>query len=326
VNLDHEFSKENQISGRFFTSLATTNEPFNPFAATVPGFGTNDRQRNDMFVLADTHAFNPNWVNVALFGFMRFNGLMNGISPITPAAVGTQAPAGLPTIPGIAVQGLFTIGPGYSVSSSSNTNTIVWQDTLSLTRGKHSLRMGGEAKRHQLDVATDSGTGYFSFLSFPDFLLGESAAQNGSGQSNIFLSAAASGLFRKDERYTDLAGFLQDDIRLTARLTLNAGLRYEYFGPPNEIHGRLSNFDPTVAAHVVPRRFRLPRRGWNAEFFVRTPARRPRSNSLPGEGATPGKIPATWWLQRARGRSARWLPTGGPGGCVPLKDHALLPR
>jgi hypothetical protein len=82
-------------------------------------------------------------------------------------------------------------------------------------------------------------------------LLGESAAQNGSGQSNIFLSVGASGLFRKDERYTDLAGFLQDDIRVTPRLTVNAGLRYEYFGPPDEIHGRLSNFDPAIAASQV---------------------------------------------------------------------------
>ena len=66
------------------------------------------------------------------------------------------------------------------------------------------------------------------------------------------IAGLAAGLFRKDERYTDFAGFLQDDIRATQRLTLNAGLRYEYFGPPNEIHGRLSNFDPAVATGPVP--------------------------------------------------------------------------
>jgi len=82
--------------------------------------------------------------------------------------------------------------------------------------------------------------------------LGESAAQNGSSQSNVFYSAGGSGIFRKDERYTDYAGFIQDDFKVTARLTVNAGLRYEFFGPPTEIHGRLSDFDPTIATSQVP--------------------------------------------------------------------------
>lgn len=85
-------------------------------------------------------------------------------------------------------------------------------------------------------------------------MLGQSAAQNGSpiGVSNVTDSMGSSGLFRKDERYTDLAAFLQDDIRLTQRLTVNAGLRYEIFGPPSEIHGLLPSFDPSIAAAQVP--------------------------------------------------------------------------
>ena len=51
---------------------------------------------------------------------------------------------------------------------------------------------------------------------------------------------------------TDWAGFIQDDIKVTPRLTMNAGLRYEYFGPASEINGRLPNFDPSIAAHQVP--------------------------------------------------------------------------
>jgi hypothetical protein len=253
VNLDHNFSEQNQLSGRFFTSLGTTNEPFTPFAATVPGFGTDQTERNDMFVLSDTHVFNPNLVNVARFGYMRFNGFQTGVNPITAAEVGMTTSLGLPEIPGIDVQGLFNIGPSGEPIYYQNTNTFVWQDSVSLTRGFHSLRMGFEAKRHQVDVNVPYVTAGFLFLlSFPDFLLGESGTQNGSGQSNIFLSSAASGLFPKDTRYTDLAGFIQDDIKVTPRLTVNAGLRYEFFGPPTEIHGRLSNFNPAIATSQVP--------------------------------------------------------------------------
>jgi hypothetical protein len=256
VNLDHNLSERDQLSGRFFSSLATTNEPFTPFAASVPGFPTNERERNDMFVLSDTHVFNPRLINVARFGFMRFNGLLSGTSPITGAAVGMTTPSGLPEIPGILVlgpQGSFDIGPAGQPFYFQNTNTFVWQDTVSLTRGKHNLRFGGEVKRHEVDVNVPFTTaGFMLFLSFPDFLLGESGAQNTSGQSNIFQSVGASGLFPKDGRYTDYAGFLQDDIKVTSRLTVNAGLRYEFFGPPSEIQGRLSNFDPSTAIAQVP--------------------------------------------------------------------------
>jgi hypothetical protein len=248
ANLDHYISERNQLAGRFFHSGETTSEPFTPFAATVPGWGTVQPEHNDMFVLSDTHTFNSRLTNVARFGYMRFNGKQSGVDPIKASDVGMGTPSGLPEIPGISVQNLFTIGPSGQPFYFQNTNTFVWQDTASLIRGRHSVRIGGEAKRHQLVLNVPFTTaGFVLFQSFPDFLLGESAAQNGSGQSNIFESVGASGIFRKDQRYTDVAGFVQDDFRVTSRLTINAGLRYEYFGPPTEIHGHLSNFDPTLA-------------------------------------------------------------------------------
>ena len=252
INVDHKFSERNQLASRFFYSRTPTTEPFNQFAATVPGFGATINERNDMFVLSDTHVFTPKLINVARFGFMRFDGAQNAVNPITGADIGMQTQPGQPGIPGISVLGLFTIGPPYQTSYFENTNTFVWQDTVSLTRGRHNLRMGGEAKRHQLVPVPSSPAGFLQFLSFPDFLLGESGAQNGSGQSNIFYTSGGSGIFRKDERYTDYAGFIQDDFKATPHLTVNAGLRYEFFGPPSEINGRLSNFDPAVAVSQVP--------------------------------------------------------------------------
>jgi Carboxypeptidase regulatory-like domain/TonB-dependent Receptor Plug Domain/TonB dependent receptor len=252
VNLDHKISDKNQLSGRFFYSRAPTEVPFNSFAATVPGFGGEQTERNDMFVLSDTHVFTPNLINVARFGFMRFDGAESSLDPINGSNIGMQTPADAPGIPGVQVTGLFTIGPPFQLSYFENTNTFVWQDTVSLSRGKHSFRVGGEAKRHQLDDAPSPPAGDLIFLSFPDFLLGQSGLQNGSGQSNIFYSSGGAGLYRKDERYTDFAAFVQDDFKATSRLTLNLGLRYEIFGPPTEINGRLSNFDPTIASAQVP--------------------------------------------------------------------------
>jgi hypothetical protein len=253
LNIDHNLRSQDQLAGRFFYSRAPTQEPFSPFASNVPGWGTNELDQNLMFVLSETHSFSSNLINVARAGFMRFHGSLTSQEPITGSSVGIQTPSGLPVIPGIQVNGLFTIGPSGEATYLQNTNTFVWQDTVSLTSGKHNIRLGGEAKRHQLDVDVPFvNVGFLFIQSFPDFLLGQSASQNGSGFSNILQSVAASGIFRKDERYTDFAGFVQDDFRATPWLTLNAGLRYEYFGPPVEINGRLSNFDPSIATLQVP--------------------------------------------------------------------------
>jgi hypothetical protein len=253
VNLDHRLSGSNQLSGKFFYSRAPQHLPFSPFGNSVPGWGLEATERNDMFVLSDTHVFTPNLINVARFGYMRFDGLSRGDEPISAAAVGMATPSGFPEIPGIAVNNSFTIGPAGEPFYFENTNTFVWQDTVSLTRGKHNFRIGGEVSHDQLEVNVPFvADGFLFFLSFPDFLLGESGTQNGSGMSNIFSSTGAAGNFRKDERYTDFTGFVQDDIRATTRLTLNVGLRYEYFGAPSEINGNLPNFNPTTALHQVP--------------------------------------------------------------------------
>ena len=252
ANVDHQLTSANQLSGRFFYSSQNETLPFNQFAATVPGFGGGQTDRNDMLVLSDTQVFSPNVINVARFGFMRFDGTLSTVNPINGSDVGLTTPPGIPILPGVQVEGLFTLGPPFQPGYFENTNNFIWQDTVSIVHGRNTFRFGAEVKRTQLEVVPSQQAGDLIFLSFPDFLLGQSGTQNGSGQSNIFYSSVGSGNFRKDERYTDFAGFFQDDIQVSPRLTINAGLRYEYFGPPTEINGFLSNFDPTIATSQVP--------------------------------------------------------------------------
>jgi hypothetical protein len=259
ANIDHAVTSRNELSERFFYSRAPTVEAFSPNAANVPGWGTNELDQNAMVVVADTHVVNSNMINVARAGYMRFDGISAVANPILASDIGTESPTGTSgagiAAPGLTVNGLFTIGDAGTPSQTQRTNSFIAQDMVSLTRQRHSIRAGGEVKRHQVMVdAPYSASGLLDINTFSDFLLGESAAQNGSpnDESNLSYSDGSSGLFRKDERYTDFAGFVQDDIRLTPRLTVNAGLRYEIFSPPSEIHGRLVTFDPTLAAMSAP--------------------------------------------------------------------------
>jgi hypothetical protein len=81
------------------------------------------------------------------------------------------------------------------------------------------------------------------FLSWPDFLLGMSGAQNGTGIfSNIIASIDGPGLFDRDFRVWDGNAYAQDDFKVTRRLTLNLGFRYERLGSLADADGRNSNF------------------------------------------------------------------------------------
>lgn len=258
-NLDHSLSTRNVLAGRFFYSRDLTHSPFSPNGANVPGWGSDTRDRITMFVLSDTHTFTPHLLNVARFGFMRFDGLLSVESPVTTASVGMDSPTGVvaPTAsaPGLTIDGLFTIGDAGTPRQWQVTNSFVYQDTISYTHGRNNWRFGAEYKRHQVALdAPFTFDGLLDVASFPDFLVGLSAAQNGSpiGASNVTQSYAGSGISRKDTRFNDTALFVQDDLKLTPRLTINAGLRYEIFGAPWEIHGLLPNFDPAIAAGNVP--------------------------------------------------------------------------
>ncbi len=258
-NFDHMFSAKNSASARVFYSRAPTVEPFSPNAANVPGWGTNEVDKNVMVVVSDTHVVNERLINVARLGYMRFDGVSAVASPIMASDLGTQSPTGLSgagvPAPGITVDGLFTIGDAGTPSQTQRTNSYIAQDMVSLTRGRHFIRMGAEVKQHQIMVNSPfASSGLLDIRTFGDFLLGMNAQDNGSpnGVSNVTSSGGSSGLFRKDERYTDFAVFAQDDVKLTPRLTVNAGLRYEIFGPPSEIHGRLVSFDPTIASLSAP--------------------------------------------------------------------------
>jgi hypothetical protein len=257
ANLDETVSPRDQMLARFFYSNAPTVQPF--ASANVPGWEGNELDKNAMLVLGYTRVLSPSMVNLARFGYTRFDGYSSIESPFSAADIGTQSPQGVSTagttMPGITVSGLFTVGNGGTPFQASATNSFVWQDTVSMTHGRNSLRAGVEAKHHQVSVDPPYLiSGFMETLTFNDFLIGQSAAQNGSpnGLSNIEISGANSGNFRKDERYNDFAAFVQDDIRLSSRLAVFAGLRYEVFGAPTEKNGRLATFDPSIASLTAP--------------------------------------------------------------------------
>ncbi len=150
INVDHSLNQRNTLAGRFFYARGSTDEPFSPNAANVPGWGTDELNRNTMFVLSDTHVLSASTVNIARFGYMRFDGFSTVQNPLTAASIGEGTPTGTTTnAPGLTVGG-FTIGDAGTPSAWQVTNSFIWQDTVARTLRKQNLRFGIEFKRHQV--------------------------------------------------------------------------------------------------------------------------------------------------------------------------------
>jgi outer membrane receptor protein involved in Fe transport len=119
-------------------------------------------------------------------------------------------------------------------------SAFLFNDSVSHIRGRHTFKYGGELRYGQEQSAGDPWQGQFVFngqytgVPFADFLLG--------GPSSLTVANGPSKIDMRDWNYNF---FVQDDWKITRRLTLNSGIRYEYNRPLTEtLLGELLNFYP----------------------------------------------------------------------------------
>jgi hypothetical protein len=140
-------------------------------------------------------------------------------------------------VPQITATG-FTAGWGDFFNSATKIRTYEFRDVLTLDRGRHALRMGGEIRRlfKGLSIATpDAGT--YTFTSIASFIADQPFRQTLTVNPNTGERTNFPRYFTQFET----AFFFQDDWKVTSKLNLNLGLRHDYFGDISEREGRLSS-------------------------------------------------------------------------------------
>ncbi len=266
---DYLQSDKSKFSVRFFLandSQDVTLPATNLGGPTAPGFPatTDTGFRNITF--SHNYVFGPNVFNEIDFGFHITHVNLAQREAFKFSDVGINTPAFDNAIPQIVISGALTLG-GNGQGLLLDQGAYTLHDSLSYTMGRHSLRFGGGFSRYQNDLTDFHYLAGLYFLSFPDFLLGLNGVQNGTGLSNIFLSVDLPGLFDRRWRILDGDAFVQDDFKVTPRLTLNLGFRYERLGDQGDELGRNSAFnfglaDPnppaagTLAGFVVPSNYK----------------------------------------------------------------------
>jgi hypothetical protein len=260
--LDVQLSALNRLSGAFFFSNFPGFDPFpDPSSLTSPfTLKRNDRART--LSLSDIHTFGSNITNEARFGIFQLNNtrqLDDSFEALTNASIGLDNPAVLfdkrPATERLAhfvFRGpRISFGGPNDVYNTREQQSLSFADTLSYFRGRHSLRLGVEVKRHRYntDLPEEQQVEFEKFASFDQLLRG--LAQEADTQL---------GITQKSFRMFDASWFAADDWKVSQKLTLNLGMRWDWFGWPVEKNGLIGNIDFSsladlenpVSAFVVP--------------------------------------------------------------------------
>ena len=260
LRIDHDFSDANHLYGVYHASASKI--AVTPVVVPYTGLGLSKTDRlNHTVSLSFTHVFTQNLVNEARGGFNKqglfthsnttLQGFLEsiGFSPADIAAYGAVVgPSQLTTFGHPAV----SFGSGFTPFSNGGRNTnrpldqnlATFGDTFTWALGRHNVKMGADFVRNQ---AVD---GFALNRGSPR----GSLAYSGAGPTSLtkFLVGQAPdrttfiGLPRPpmDVHNWETGYFVQDDFRVNSRLTLNLGMRYEFFTAFTEKNDLLANFDP----------------------------------------------------------------------------------
>lgn len=258
LHFDHIFSPRDMVSFVYVINDLRDAYPFliNKGASTggdVPvGSGFSDAIRSQIGSFTWTHTFSGGKLNEFRFAANRFSTLQAVPQDTTSPAdlgftnVSPDDPKG--TAPPVIFTNSFNLGPSPQGPTTLHRSTFEFGDNFTWTRGKHEWKFGGDITRIRQNYQFDFfNNGSFDFT-FGDFTGNELADFVGGFWDNYFqFSSATYGI-----RTTGYGVYGQDTWKVLPRLTLNLGLRYEYYTPQSDVHNNILGFFPGTQSTVFP--------------------------------------------------------------------------
>ncbi len=252
AKIDHNFDQNNILTGRYFFGDSTQAFPLALTASggQLPGFDTLTPTRVQLVSISYVHVFSPTKVNDVRYGWNRFaEGFFPQDRAFDPSTIGlcasssaaTCAGAGLPVI---SVSGFAQLGATASVPRHRYDSNNQLIDGFSWKINKHDLRFGFEFRRTTIQQFFDkSFRGQLKFDNITDFLSG--TLNCGATASNCGLQYGGNSLRHTHQNSYGL--YAQDSYRVTPRITLNYGLRWDYYGvigEENNLFSNITSLDP----------------------------------------------------------------------------------
>lgn len=253
LRFDQYVGAADTLNFRYAFSDGTELHPIATSGASVPGFPVGQNQRAQNFVAQETHTFSPAMIGTFRFSFLRnkfLYGERTNHTSLESLGFGYQPSLDVATGPPfIQVNGYTTIGDPITGPRNTYENAFDYSGSLSWVHGRHELKFGGGFQHLQVNVLQGIATnGFFVFVGFP--IVPDAFASFLFGQPVFFLQGR--GDFSRGIRGNSLNGYAQDTYKVTPRLTLNLGLRYEMPSPYTEIHNRQTLWIPGRQSTVMP--------------------------------------------------------------------------
>jgi hypothetical protein len=273
LKVDHALTSSNRFFARY--SYEKTHRVL---PATLPHgdagftFGAGDGNiKAQGLAVNDTHTFNSSWLNELRFGWSSIKFLMTPIDyrsnlaqkvgiPGVNLGETTSAMSQIMFVNG----GMRNLGANANQPLITNQNDLQFFDNVTHVAGRHTMKAGGSLTHRSREILNaDTIVGRFDFnqnltSSCAGITSGCTAAANTGFDFASFLlghASSASRTFFDPGTYTELrpefAAYFQDDIRMTDRLTVNAGLRWDVYVPWVEQDDKQSNFDVSTGRFVV---------------------------------------------------------------------------
>lgn len=250
IRIDHRISDKDST---FFRYSGTRNTRWGQGYGLGPAdpdiFARIDQRDNHNFIATETHIFSPSIINEFKANATRQN------LPFQSLGYGGDWPEklGYPSIipndmfPAVTIGGMLQIGPTSFSFGQRAQNQVQFADTLTWIKGKHQIKIGVDQRYIRENWINKSNpSGQFSFAAA---MTGnpQSQAGTGVGQATYLLGAVTGGSLTVRNHMSfhswSHASYIQDDYKVTPRLTLNLGLRYDLRSGPVERWNRHSNFD-----------------------------------------------------------------------------------
>ncbi len=252
VRVDHYLTPRDMLNFRYSWGQSSQVDPLSSAGANVPGFPVGQSQSPQNFVAQETHTFSPTLVGQVRFSFLRNKLLLDEhLNHTDPASLGFQYAPTLDSAigpPFIQVGGYASIGDPITGPRNTYQNSFAYSGSLTWVKGNHQLKFGGEYVYDQINVLQGIATnGFFVFSTFP---VNNSFASFLFGQPVFFLQGG--GNFDRHLRGQSFNLYAQDTWKVTRRLTVNYGLRYEVPSPYYETHNLQNLWIPGRQSVVFP--------------------------------------------------------------------------
>ncbi len=282
VRVDHRFNEFSSVVARYSFADRELFEPYSGVTQVfVPGYGNTVYRRGQNLMLSETHLFSPRFANEARVAFSR---VANQVQ-IENAGRSVNQQVGLPELSlnqrdyglsFIRVTGYSPLGHEYNNPQDSATNVFQFLDTASYLTGNHLLKFGFDFRYTQQNAFRDvQSRGLLVFPGQVSFVLPNGQPTvfpfvTGNPLANLLFGLPlVSGGARLDNpqhlRTESYNVFLNDSVRLTRRLSLSAGLRYEYNSPAVDAEDRANIYDPATGKLIKVGTAGIPRGGYEAD-------------------------------------------------------------